>query len=444
MTSLKSFRNRLAWLFMWDFRKRPAGQKIREPVRKQIMRKKNRTGKRLRLTPLILGGYAAFLGFGLIVIGLAEMKEGIGIVRLLIGLGMAGFGLLGIWDGVRDLVGPDKKSEQSPASQFILTDTSGNRTSNVTVEILQKQLESLMESDKGGVFKLQILPPFPVQEIGNISQIFCIFHEVFRLTLFLEESKGGYESYHKSAEFDEAKNWLEKLLIGSADLSGWNKMENAPLWEEYDDEDESNEEEDAGWEEGSVCSGEVKESPEDTDELSEPAADFDKPNSLINTEEATTGKNETDTRQTEEHIKSFWQQLQREQKGQMRNWRQLLVIFGESWHDEHNFFSTRDVELAIEGIHEGKYTKVFMNWGTQALDFFPGVQNDLMVIWCTNNTGKGNTRFLAKEGTVTQVKFWLVNYLKSGVFEEMSGWADVTAQIEKANRKGKKKHGKVF
>ena len=122
------------------------------------MRKKNRTGKRLRLTPLILGGYAAFLGFGLIVIGLAEMKEGIGIVRLLIGLGMAGFGLLGIWDGVRDLVGLDKKPEQPPASQFILTDTSGNRTSNVTVEILQKQLESLMESDKGGVFKLQVLP----------------------------------------------------------------------------------------------------------------------------------------------------------------------------------------------------------------------------------------------------------------------------------------------
>ena len=138
---------------MWDFRKRLAGQKIREPVRKQIMRKKNRTGKRLRLTALILGGYAAFLGFGLIVIGLTEMKEGIGIVRLLIGLGMAGFGLLGIWDGVRDLVGPDKKHRQAPASQFILTDTSGNRTSNVTVEALQKQMESLMGSDKGGRFQ---------------------------------------------------------------------------------------------------------------------------------------------------------------------------------------------------------------------------------------------------------------------------------------------------
>ncbi len=400
------------------------------------MRKKNRTGKRLRLTPLILGGYGAFLGFGLIVIGIAEMKEGIGIVRLLIGLGMAGFGLLGIWDGVRDLVRPDKRPEQAPVSQFILTDTSGNRTSNVTVEVLQKQLESLMESEKGGVFKLQILPPFPVQEIGNISQIFCIFHEVFRLTLFLEESKGGYESYHKSAEFDEAKEWFEKLLTGSADLSEWKKIENG-----YDEEEESSGEEDAGWEEDSICPGETDDSLEDTNEAAEPAADSDKPDSLINTEEAAAGKSEADTRQTEEHIKSFWQQLQREQKGQMRNWRQILVIFGESWHDEHTFFSVRDVELAIDGIHEGTYTKVFLEWGTQAFDIFPGVQNDLMVIWCTNNTGKGNTRFLAKEGTVAQVKFWLVNDLNSGVFEERNGWTDITGQIEKANRKGKQKHG---
>ena len=400
---------------MWDFRNKSAGQENEKTGREQMMKKNNKTGKRLRLTPLILGGYATFLGFGLIVIGLAEMKEGIGIVRLLIGIGMAGFGLLGIWDGVRDLVGTDKRQKQAPASQFILTDTSGNRTSNVTAEVLQKQMESLMGSDKGGVFKLQILPPFAIQETGNISQIFCMYYEAFRLTAFLEVSEGGYESYHKSAAFDEAKDWFEKLLTGSADLTGWKKIENG-----YDDEEEISEEEDTEWEESSAS------------------------DSLINTEEAELRKSEADTRQTEEHIKSFWQQLQREQKGQMRNWRQLLVIFGESWHDEHTFFSARDVELAIDGIYEGTYTKVFLEWGTQALDFFPGVQNDLMVIWCTNNTGKGDTRFWAKEGTVTQVKFWLVNYLNSGVFEEMSGWADITDQIEKANRKGKKKHGKVF
>jgi len=53
------------------------------------MRKNNRTGKRLRLIPLGLGGYAVFLGFGLAVIGFSEIEEVIGIIRLLIGLGSA-------------------------------------------------------------------------------------------------------------------------------------------------------------------------------------------------------------------------------------------------------------------------------------------------------------------------------------------------------------------
>ena len=163
---MKRFRNRLVWLFMWDFRNKPAGQENEKAGREQMMRKNNRTGKRLRLTPLILGGYAAFLGFGLIVIGLSEMKEGIGIVRLLIGIGMAGFGLLGIWDGVRDLVGPNKKTEQTLASQFILTDTSGNRTSNVTAEALQKQLESLM----GRTFMIFSVLPVLVTFLTRMKQ----------------------------------------------------------------------------------------------------------------------------------------------------------------------------------------------------------------------------------------------------------------------------------
>lgn len=380
--------------------------------------RQNKNRKRLRFVPLILGGYGAMLGFGLMAIGFAEIRQGIGLVRFLLGLGMAGFGLFGIWDGVRDCIRPQEKPEQPQTRQFILTDISGNNTSNVTAEVLQKQLKSLMESDKVGVFKLQILPPFAVRETGNVSWVFCLYHEGFRLSAFLDASDGGYESYHRSAEFDEAKDWFEELLTGSADLSEWNKVEEVPLWEEYDEEDESGGEED---------------SPEDT----EPAAVFD-----INAEEAAEEEGETDARQTEERIKSYWYQLQREQRGQMRSWHQLLVIFGESWHDEHKFFSGRDVELALEGIHEGKYTKVFLEWGTQALDFFPGVQNDMMVIWCTNNTWNGDIRFLAREGTVTQVKFWMNRFLNEGFFEDLSGWKDITAQVKKEWKKGK--HGKLF
>ena len=153
--------------------------------------------------------------------------------------------------------------------------------------------------------------------------------------------------------------------------------------------------------------------------------------------EADTCLDEADTLQ--EDVESFWHHLLDGQNGRMTYWRQLLVIFGESWHDEHRFFSARDVELAVEGVHEEKYRKVVLEWGIQAFDLFPGVQNEIMVIWCSNNTGKGNFRFLAKEGTVTQVKFWLVNFLNHGFFEEMVGWVDITAQIEKEKRKDEKR-----
>lgn len=43
---------------------------------------------------------------------------------------------MGIWDGGRGRVKPDKRQKQTPATQFILTDTSGDRSSNVAVEVL--------------------------------------------------------------------------------------------------------------------------------------------------------------------------------------------------------------------------------------------------------------------------------------------------------------------
>lgn len=189
------------------------------------MGKNNRTGKRLRLIPLILGAYGAFLGFGLTVMGFAEIREGIGIARLLVGLVMAGFGLLGIWDGVRDLVIPDKKQEQAPVSQFILTDISGTRSSNVTVERLREQLKSLAENDSAAVFKLEILPPLAVQEMGKLCQIFCMYHNTLILTAFINIAEGKYETCHIRAEQSAVEEWFEKLLNGRPDLSGWEKAE---------------------------------------------------------------------------------------------------------------------------------------------------------------------------------------------------------------------------
>lgn len=381
------------------------------------MRKNNRTGKRLRLIPLILGGYGVFLGLGLVAIGLSEMKEGIGIVRLLIGLGIAGFGLLGIWDGVRDLVKPDKKQEQTPASQFVFTDVSGNRSSLINLEVLREQTSILAESEEPKRFEIQILPPFSVEGHGLLKHILCIYHSDIILSAFFEMPEGGYRIYQKSTVPDRAVEWLEQLLAGNPDFSEWESMKTTA---QPDEENASQRAEDDQWDEADADLDEMGDEADETDIFS----------------------GESDVPQG--GMEAFWHQLLGGQKGQMLYWHKLLIIFGESWCDEHKFFSARDVELAIEGIHEGKYIKAVLEWGTKAFDLFPGVQNGVMVIWRTNNTEKGDVRFLAKEGTVTQVKFWLVNYMNSGVFEETSGWVDITSQIEKVKRKGEKGHGKVF
>ena len=386
-------------------------------------------GKRLRLIPLILGGYGAFLGFGLAVIGLAEMKEGIGIIRFLTGLGMAGFGLWGIWDGVRDLVRPDKKPEQAPASQFILTDTAGNRSSLVTPELLGKQMDILTESQNYRSFTLQILPPLPVEGFdGRLTHLICFYRSQIILAAYLENSKEGYGVYQKSTEPDKAVEWLKQLLAGNPDFSQWDSIEVNEVEDEETDEEmeaENGLETEGGDREIESENGSEAEG---TDTESEADTGLEKEGTGEETE------SEPESHVLQGDVEFFWRQLLHDQKGRMANWHQLLVIFGESWHDEHKFFSARDVELAVEGIQQGKYQKVVLEWGIQAFDMFPGLQNDLMVIWCSDNRGGGDTRFFAREGTVTQVKFWLNGYLERGFSGEMSGWTDITDQIEKLEK----------
>lgn len=391
-------------------------------------------GKRLRLIPLILGGYGAFLGFGLAVIGLAEMKEGIGIIRFLTGLGMAGFGLWGIWDGVRDLVRPDKKPEQAPVSQFILTDTAGNRSSLVTPELLRKQMDILTESQNYRSFTLQILPPLPVEGVdGRLTHIICFYRSQIILAAYLENSKEGYGVYQKSTEPDKAVEWLKQLLAGSPDFSQWDSIEvNEVEDEETDEEMEP--------ENGLETEGIDREIQAENG-LEDEGADTESEADTGLEKEGTGEETEPESHVLRGDVEFFWRQLLHDQKGRMANWHQLLVIFGESWHDEHKFFSARDVELAVEGIQQGKYQKVVLEWGIQAFDMFPGLQNDLMVIWCSDNRGGGDTRFFAREGTVTQVKFWLNGYLERGFSGEMSGWTDITDQIEKLENRTRKRKG---
>ena len=243
---------------------------------------------------------------------------------------------------------------------------------------LRKEFEDLVGNGDGIHFHIQILPSLSVQEKGALKQISCLYQSMYEegpivLTAFFEKADTSYQICQKNMESDIAEAWFQQLLEGCPDFAGWER-----------------------------------------------------------TEEIIVPEN-TENQQNEE--KAAWYQLSRDPNGVMTYWHQLLIIFGENWHDEHKFFSARDVELAVEGVQTGKYQKAVLEWGVDGIDIFSGRENDLMLIWRVYAGKERDQQFLAKEGTVSQVKFWLMQYLKEGDFGDMNSWANITAQVMKEWRK---------
>lgn len=111
----------------------------------------------------------------------------------------------------------------------------------------------------------------------------------------------------------------------------------------------------------------------------------------------------------------------------------ILVAFFEMSKDGYQIYQkSTEPDMAVEWMKqllEGNPD--FSGWEsmeTKAFDLFSGVQNDLMVIWRTNNTGEGNTRFLAKEGTVMQVKGPVNHYMKT---KETEPWESLISSKRK-------------
>ena len=331
--------------------------------------KKKRNGKRLHLIALILGIYGAFLGFGLVLAGLDDVGEAVGTIRLLLGLVMVGFGLFGIWDGVRDVIRPPVKHELKSPTQYILTDISGNRTSNVTVEMLQSEMGKLREGEQDS-FHLQLFTPQSVPKWGLLKQISCTAQPSLTLLAFFQTQEGGWKVCIRVMDMETAVDWFRQLLADPSVPSGW----------------------DDSW------------------EVQEAA-----------TEETQNAGNSDD--------QEFCPRILKNQAGVYTAWHQRLIIVGNAWRNKHKFFTARDVELAAQGFFEGKFQYARLEWDSSSFDLIPGLEDTLQVIWCTNSWSDKARRFFRKVGTVNQVKFWLIQHLNEGVMDEY--WDEINAPAKK-------------
>ena len=94
---------------------------------------------------------------------------------------------------------------------------------------------------------------------------------------------------------------------------------------------------------------------------------------------------------------------------------QLLTIYKESWRDDHKFFSTKDLELAVDGLCGGKYEMVELEMGKDAL---------LAVLQ------EEKAPDMEKSDIPSQVKVCLTRLWEGGAPKELNGWNDITSTIE--------------
>ncbi len=311
-----------------------------------MKKQRNQRGNRIRLIPLLLGGYAVYLGFGLTVIGLSEREAGVGIARLMMGLAILGFGLLGLWDGVWDYLAPRKRAEKPPARQFILTDTEGKQTSNVTPALLEAQLAALIERSGGAGFRLQLLPALEVPEKGSLGQVFCICQESIALLAFFEAAGEEAPQVWRTEPEDPAQT-LGDLLEDRLDLTGWERAEIA------------------------LQSRDVSSRP-----------------------------------------------------------RQHMALYGESWENHLQFFSVRDVELAVKGIGDGRYRGIRLELGSVTFYAFPSGEDASRLVLQFLFWPEGKLRAFERIGNAVQVNFWLMRMLNEGLPRELQGWREVTDTIK--------------
>ncbi|MCI9156464.1 MAG: hypothetical protein HFF44_05900 [Lawsonibacter sp.] len=131
---------------------------------------------------------------------------------------------------------------------------------------------------------------------------------------------------------------------------------------------------------------------------------------------------------------SGWQPLQAaEQPGQQAR-AKLMLSDRTGATREYESFTRRDVELAGEGLAEGKYTVVALFAGPRYLYLKAGDQSDGRVTANASRPDPDKLRVFETKCTDRQAKAWLLEMFE-GIFDpDFSRWKDITKKLEKETK----------
>lgn len=117
-----------------------------------------------------------------------------------------------------------------------------------------------------------------------------------------------------------------------------------------------------------------------------------------------------------------------------RKFNQLLVINGENGSDQFEFFTARDLELAVEGLASGEYEWVDMYLGLADLHlnaYEPEEEGeDQIALHLVVREAYHSTHY-SQASTVEQAKAWAVSIFNGGLSRDLEGLHDLGRMMGK-------------
>lgn len=129
-----------------------------------------------------------------------------------------------------------------------------------------------------------------------------------------------------------------------------------------------------------------------------------------------------------------WQLLQAAEQPRQQARARLSISDRTGATRDYDSFSRRDVELAGEGLAEGKYTVVALFAGPRYLYLKAGDKSDGRITVNASRPDPDKLRIFETKCTDRQAQEWLLQ-MSEGIFDpDFSQWKDITRQLEKKTK----------
>ena len=115
---------------------------------------------------------------------------------------------------------------------------------------------------------------------------------------------------------------------------------------------------------------------------------------------------------------SAWERLEAVPRQREVQLKQRLILYRDNGTSDHEFFTERDLDLAVTGLADGTYQKVYVQIGTAAIE--ATCKDDGNIRLRLSILGHNGSRIWQRDGMPNQARFWLLQFCDGSLFQSLS------------------------